>query len=187
MKTLVIFLFFAATLYTYANPVDYACPHGWTQRHGFCYRFFEETLPWSDAETRCHEHFDSFGIAHLVSIHDQAENDFIYQTFISGIRDRYSPDTNLPSGIWIGFYQEVQDGPWVWSDGSSNDFNHWLPGQPDNGYHARGRLNEDCVIIWRIDNDSESTRQWDDVQCNTHGGMSFVCKMPAVAESNNIL
>eukprot|EP00057_Strongylocentrotus_purpuratus_P001922 XP_003723486.1 PREDICTED: alpha-N-acetylgalactosamine-specific lectin isoform X2 [Strongylocentrotus purpuratus] len=194
MKALCIFLLCAATSYTYGNtPNEYACPHAWTQRNGYCYRYFDDMLPWSIAESRCHEHFDSDGIAHLVSIHDQAENDFIFDIFNSANGDHgdldntNTPGTDLPTGMWTGLHQEVRDGPWVWSDGSSNDYTHWLPGQPDNGYHARGRLNEDCVIIWRNDdNGSESTRQWDDIGCDIQGGMPYVCKMPAVPEFNDV-
>ncbi len=57
---------------------------------------------------------------HLVSIQNQAENDWLVSTFGSS------------SIYWIGFSDAAQEGNWVWSDGSPVTYTNWYPGMPDN-------------------------------------------------------
>ena len=60
---------------------------------------------------------------HLVTINDQAEQDWIEATF-------------APYGIgamWIGLNDELSDGTYVWDSGEVSAFTNWGSSQPDNG------------------------------------------------------
>ncbi len=57
---------------------------------------------------------------HLVTINDQAEEDWLLDTF--GINTWY----------WIGFNDEKNEGEWVWSSGEPVTYTNWAPGEPNN-------------------------------------------------------
>ena len=62
--------------------------------------------------------------AHLVSINDQAEQDFVHGTFgnLGGVDRR----------IWIGFNDLASEGNWEWTDGSPAKYTNWNGGEPNN-------------------------------------------------------
>jgi hypothetical protein len=70
---------------------------------------------WDDAEARA----VTLG-GHLVTINNQAENDFITTTF-SGYTD-----------IWIGFTDQAIEGTWVWISGETPSYTNWNSGEPNN-------------------------------------------------------
>ncbi|KAF7643167.1 hypothetical protein LDENG_00244150 [Lucifuga dentata] len=76
-------------------------------------------MTWVQAEKNC----ISMG-GNLASVHNTDEY-YGIQSVIHRITNAY-PDT------WIGGYDAIQEGEWLWSDGSPFDFQHWAPGQPDN-------------------------------------------------------
>ncbi|MFM1823242.1 MAG: hypothetical protein RI967_1508 [Planctomycetota bacterium] len=61
---------------------------------------------------------------HLVSIGDQAEQDFVFANFgqLGGVDRR----------LWIGFTDRKSEGLWAWSDGSSAKYTNWNGGEPNN-------------------------------------------------------
>jgi hypothetical protein len=61
---------------------------------------------------------------HLVSIGDQAEQDFVHGNFgnLGGVDRR----------IWIGFTDEAAEGSFAWSDGTPAKYTNWNPGEPNN-------------------------------------------------------
>ncbi len=61
---------------------------------------------------------------HLVSIGDQAEQDFVFANFgqLGGVDRR----------IWIGFTDRKSEGLWAWSDGSPAKYTNWNGGEPNN-------------------------------------------------------
>lgn len=61
---------------------------------------------------------------HLVSIGDQAENDFVLANFgsLGGVDRR----------LWIGFNDQAVEGTWAWSDGSPASYTNWNAGEPNN-------------------------------------------------------
>ena len=61
---------------------------------------------------------------------------------------------------WVGITDRLQEGTWVWVDGTVGDANDiwWRPGQPDN-FNA----NEHCGEIWP---DSSDYRM-NDEPCNS--------------------
>ena len=67
----------------------------------------------------------SMGV-HLASITSQEENDWILQTFTSGLSG------NLRA-VFLGGYRLATSGSWAWSSGEPFTFENWGPGEPSNG------------------------------------------------------
>jgi len=78
------------------------CPAGWKSKFGHCYKwFFTAPKTWQDAQTDCRKQG-----AHLISIHDDAENEFISKTVFGT--------------VWTGG-RRAGNG-WRWSDRTPWDF-----------------------------------------------------------------
>merc|ERR1719500_2348936 len=121
-----------------------SCGSGWSAFGSHCYRLFEDELEWQDAETHCR----SVG-GTLVSIHSQAEDDFI-----GGLSSER---------IWLGGNDITSEGAWTWSDGSAWNYNNWHSGEPNDVGGG------DCAEKYK-----ENT--WNDHSCTGHP-KKFVCKM----------
>ena len=126
-----------------------ACPEGWTHFNSNCYKLFEEHLAFEDAEAQCQKHG-----AHLASIHNQMENNFV---------TRY-----VKSEIWIGGSDKIQEGSWTWTDGSTwGDYSYWARNEPNNNHGI-----DDCLkmSVWR----KGYVKNWWDMFCTDR--VPFVCK-----------
>jgi hypothetical protein len=67
---------------------------------------------------------------HLVTINDQGENDWVFDTFASlGGQSRT---------LWTGYHRLSPGGAFVWVSGETPGFINWYPGEPNN---ARGDEN----------------------------------------------
>ncbi|XP_033624617.1 macrophage mannose receptor 1-like [Asterias rubens] len=145
-------------LATTIKPVTYKpCPTGdgdfFLYNH-FCYYLSPDSnyLGWKDAEDYCHE----YG-AHLVSIHDQEEYDFLYNQI-----------NRLDIGsFWIGLREYSQSGSYKWSDGTSLDYKAWVEGEPND---SNGE--EKCVEMYHFDEYKDGS--WNDLNCGD--GRNFICK-----------
>ncbi|RXN38610.1 zinc finger MYM-type 1-like protein [Labeo rohita] len=91
------------------------CPYGWTNFGVRCFRFFSQQVNWITAEKNC-QSLD----ANLASVHNKLENDFLLSLL---------PSSTL---CWMGAHDGEQDGQWLWSDGTPNDYTNWCPGEPNN-------------------------------------------------------
>lgn len=80
----------------------------------------------------------------LVTINDQAEQDWLLQTF--GNTDR----------LWIGSNDAKVEESFVWSSGENSNYTNWLPGEPNNG---QCNANEDYTVM----NWSSTTGGWNDL------------------------
>jgi len=56
---------------------------------------------------------------HLVTIRNQAEQDWLWKTF-------------GPNAYWIGFTDQRQEGKWEWISGEKVTYTNWAPGEPNN-------------------------------------------------------
>ncbi|XP_031150872.1 galactose-specific lectin nattectin-like isoform X2 [Sander lucioperca] len=117
-----------------------SCPPGWTQFGSRCFSFNFQGKSWTDAETFC-----KAAGGNLASVHSEEEHVFL-RTFINQVSGEHKV-------TWMGGFDSVQEGVWMWSDGSIFDYKHWHVGQPDN---AGG--NENCLEMNRQDN-------WNDRPC----------------------
>ncbi|CAK6978198.1 Hypothetical predicted protein [Scomber scombrus] len=125
------------------------CPAGWTQFGSRCFIFYRQARVWADAEHIC----VSIG-GNLASIHSADEN-----TFLSDLILRVSSARHR---TWIGGYDAVREGTWLWSDGSNFRYFRWYIREPNN--HG-GK--ENCIEM------NFGGLYWNDLPC--HHGRSFVC------------
>ncbi|XP_036444603.1 galactose-specific lectin nattectin-like [Colossoma macropomum] len=114
------------------------------------FKFFGIKTTWDEAEKTCVRNN-----AHLASVHDESEDDFIKRL----IHAHASQD--VPT--WLGGYNsKTARDRWYWTDGSHFDYADWAPGEPNGS----GR----CL-------QTNFQGAWDDLVCsyNRH----FVCARKA--------
>ena len=103
--------------------------------NGNTYHATTDLMGWEAAKA----YADSTG-GWLVSINDQAEQDWLNSVF--GFGTRY----------WIGFNDIASEGTWVWDNGDTTPYTYWNGGEPNN---ARG---EDVAVM----NWNTSNGRWND-------------------------
>lgn len=118
MRTLVAVMLTVLVAGTTPALADYAWIQ-WTGQgsNGHWYARTEVPLFWNDAEAAA-----VAAGGHLVSISSEAENNFVYTTFV----------VPLNRGHWIGFTDQAVEGTWEWSSGEPVTFTKWIPGEPNN-------------------------------------------------------
>ncbi|KAL9970562.1 hypothetical protein ACROYT_G022961 [Oculina patagonica] len=85
---------------------------------GSCYKLFTEPETWNNATAKC----KSLG-AELVKIESVEEQDFLIATFFTASAVTY----------WFGLSDQVEEGQWIWTDGSLlANYGNWRNGQPNN-------------------------------------------------------
>ncbi len=88
-----------------------------------------DTSTWANAEAKA----VAMG-GHLVTLSDQAEQDWVFGTF-----NAYDDVTRL---YWIGLNDRAAEGQFVWASDEQVDFTYWAPGEPNNAG------NEDFVSMF---------------------------------------
>lgn len=83
---------------------------------GHYYKALDNCGNWEQCETAA----QALG-AHLVSIGDVDENQWILEKFGSSAND-----------LWIGFTDKEQEGFWKWLDGTPSNYVNWWPTEPTN-------------------------------------------------------
>jgi PKD repeat protein len=97
---------------------------------------------WADSESEA----VSLG-GHLVTVSDQAENDWIHQTFSKfGGQSRF---------LWLGLNDQATENQWVWVSGETPTYRHWALGEPND---VNG---EDCALLIG----GSETGEWADMSC----------------------
>lgn len=84
------------------------------------YRYFASIDKFSfwDAES----HLQSIDSSlHLLSIHSEAENLFVYYKVMQNLHD-----PQYPSFYWLGGHDENNEGQWEWIDGTQWDYEGWM-------------------------------------------------------------
>ncbi|CAG0881588.1 unnamed protein product [Cyprideis torosa] len=109
------------------------CPVGWNyySHTAKCYLLNTTKTFWQEAENTC----VSYG-AHLASIHDKEEADFI-----SGLSTDH---------VWLGGSDVDTETVWVWTDGSPLDYAPWPPDQPGFQTTANWMSMRSSVILDRL-------------------------------------
>lgn len=115
------------------------------------YAFCEFGLTWQRAEAYCRELH-----GHLVTIHDRAEDIFVFLEANKHSHERW----------WIGLDDIHREGTFEWASGSPVYYTRWEPGEPND---AGG--NEDCVQINRY----HPSEGWNDEPCDQL--LRFICEI----------
>lgn len=107
------------------NSLSANCDDGWTYlgKTASCYKTFFGPGNYSYSEGVCQNNR-----AHLVSIHSDAENEFVIDLSSTGNQQSSSYQ------VWIGLYLNL--GRWSWSDGSPTDYIVWTSGSPFGSYDS---------------------------------------------------
>ncbi|XP_042223021.1 macrophage mannose receptor 1-like [Homarus americanus] len=121
------------------------CAEGWEQSNDHCYFFSTDEQTWSSAASVC-----SANDAKLASIVTWAEQDFIFD--------------HQRSESWVGLNDRLNEGTYVWSDGSKLTITNWNNGEPSG-------TGENCVQI------KADTGKWNDNSCDQK--LTFSCKKKA--------
>ncbi|KAK1886147.1 Lactose-binding lectin l-2 [Dissostichus eleginoides] len=101
-----------------------SCPMFWFSFNNRCYKYIATHLTWADAELQC----VSDG-ANLVSIHSQAEHEFVKKLI---------KNFDVAEGwTWIGLNDLHKQRGWMWSDGCAAKFFFWYGEEPNTiGSHC---------------------------------------------------
>jgi hypothetical protein len=102
-------------------------------------------LNWPDAQKACR----TWG-GHLASIRSSAEQDQIKSI------------VHTKSPVWIGANDLLQEGKWMWTDGTLLSYKNWHKNEPNN-YGGR----EDCGALW-------NGMKWNDWFCSSKA--YYICE-----------
>ncbi|XP_077369794.1 galactose-specific lectin nattectin-like [Festucalex cinctus] len=127
------------------------CPKGWTRLNDRCFIYLHDERSFYDAERVC----KVLG-GNLASIYSDLEN----QVIIEIIREA----AGTFEDTWIGYADPLEEGNFIWTDGSPDNYNDFAPGQPDDGSVVD---DEDCVDI------EASDEHWHDDVCSDLS--PFIC------------
>ena len=114
---------------------------------------------WTGAEAEA----VTFG-GHLVTVNDQAENDYIWNTF------NQAASTSLSDHFWIGLNDAVTEGAFVWASGELISYTHWGMGEPNNDPGWGG---EDYVQMIAHPFNLVGPRDWNDANDSGSGLTPF--------------
>ncbi|XP_027866888.1 galactose-specific lectin nattectin-like isoform X2 [Xiphophorus couchianus] len=95
------------------------CTPGWAWYDGRCFLYVNVKQSWADAEILCVK-LDG----NLASMTSRNEYDFVRKLIYNA--------TGQNTQTWVGAHDSVQEGIWMWSDGSKFLFDQWSYGQPNN-------------------------------------------------------
>ncbi|XP_022102629.1 CD209 antigen-like [Acanthaster planci] len=116
--------------------IGHACPFGWTQWTGKCYKALNHQMTWFDAKVEC-DKMDS----DLVVPQSKEETDFLL---------------SMKYYFWINCNDLHTDGVWTCQEGSIEvEYRDWNQGEPNNLGQE-----EDCGSVWG------NTKKWNDTPCS---------------------
>jgi hypothetical protein len=144
-----------------ASPDARACTGGdghATDANGNCFVFFLGPKTWVQAKAACEALPASFA-----KITSAAQN-----VVIEGLAHGHV--------AFFGATDSVNEGTFLWTDGSSLTYNNFRAGVPDNG--GGGMYQEDCLVI---EGNKTPDDTWDDRPCDpsevpTSGNFAYLCE-----------
>ncbi|MBS0260613.1 MAG: DUF1080 domain-containing protein [Planctomycetes bacterium] len=95
---------------------------------GKWFKVYPERLKWDAASQRCQE----LG-GRLAEARSREENEFLFN-----LAKPFPID-----GVWLGATDRIQEGKWIWGDGTALGYTNWDVGQPNNF----GSGGEDCLLL----------------------------------------
>jgi hypothetical protein len=96
--------------------------------NGHRYKVVQEPSSWHDARQKCE---DAGG--RLVIVNDAEEQAFLVALLgRSGLPVDNQQNRDY-AAVWVGASDEVQEGNWLWVDGTPMTYSNWSPGNPKGG------------------------------------------------------
>ena len=127
---------------------------------GLCYFIISPVkMTWYEAREHCEESGATLAIPSSQSVQD----------FIWGIAEREFDQGLQRASLWIGCNDIEEEGNWQHCPLTTNAFENWADGQPDDDYGA------DCGVLWE-----PQSGVWDDQDCNYSANYP-VCEIPVVS------
>jgi len=137
-------------------------PTGW-QVNPATGHFYKQvdSMTWLETETYAISHG-----GHLVTINDQAEQDWLAATFTQ-------------PNLWIGMNDRAVEGTWAWSSGEPVTYVNWVPGEPNDCtecYPGPNQGEDAAVMNWT---DPFDMFGWNDLaDFHTHSAIVEVAQEP---------
>ena len=131
------------------------CPPSWLAFKDNCYLLVRVEYNYHAAEQHCQSLSEKGRPAHLVSIQDEEENQFVAQYTKSVLGQERA--------LWIGYNDIDVEGVFIWIDGSPVGYKSWATGFPAGSAYG----NQDCTATYNT--------MWTDAWC-TNPTFSM-CKM----------
>ncbi|XP_015279234.1 PREDICTED: macrophage mannose receptor 1-like [Gekko japonicus] len=137
------------------------CDEGWLLFNNKCFQMFgfneEDRKNWSAARTTC----KTLG-GNLATIPSKAVQAFLTMHF-----------KNVPVDSWIGLHDIIEEGRFLWTDGSSVRYTNWANSSPSSSRHGFFfHSNEDCVAM--IKEPEKWAGNWKDRKCSINYG--YICQ-----------
>ncbi|XP_067340231.1 hepatic lectin-like [Channa argus] len=136
------------------DKLDPKCERFWELHGGKCYYFSSNALSWKESRDDCESRE---GV--LVKIDSREEQRFLEETVRKKMKDN-------GDRFWIGLTDSVEEGKWVWVDGSplSTSSTFWRQGEPTNwtGENSDG---EHCAMMGER-GEVLDLKSWHDKACN---------------------
>ncbi|XP_026156670.1 galactose-specific lectin nattectin-like [Mastacembelus armatus] len=143
------------------------CERGWEQHGRMCYYFSKIRASWQESRDKCERLRGD-----LVKIESWEEQEFLDER----LKEKMEYDEDK---FWIGLTDSVQEGTWVWVDGSTLITSFWSMSEPDN-WNKENPVGEDCVRMGE-QGASNGLKIWFDRACNSPN-KSICEKLAAVIE-----
>nr|XP_023010317.1 hepatic lectin-like [Maylandia zebra] len=130
-----------------------ACDEGWDEHGGKCYYFSTNKSSWTESRDECRAKGGD-----LVKIDNWCEQIFL-RTRLNGKME------NFDDMFWIGLTDAVEEGRWLWLDGSplNTSLSFWADHEPDNWTHENPD-GEHCVRLGEEEGE-EPLKTWYDKFC----------------------
>nr|XP_056713078.1 macrophage mannose receptor 1-like [Euleptes europaea] len=135
------------------------CAEGWHLFNNKCFQIFgfneEERKNWSASRIAC----KNIG-GNLATIPSKSVQAFLTMHL-----------KNVPDDSWIGLYDIVEEGLFLWSDGSTVNYTNWVNGAPSP---PRRWSDHDFDCVTMIKNPEKWAGNWKDRKCSMKYG--YICQ-----------
>ncbi|KAK1167612.1 lectin-like [Acipenser oxyrinchus oxyrinchus] len=125
--------------------------------NGKCYRFFQMKKDFREAEVYCR---NSFAGGHLASVNSATQHDQLVGLVKAANRG--------PTLTWLGAFDFMETGQYIWAYGSNWGYSYWMPGEPN---HGKKGDDQHCLQMFMMD-----LKWWSLADCSKK--RSFICSYP---------
>ena len=129
---------------TPASPAKATGSSGRTDFNNHQYQLFDISMTWTEAKAYC----ENLG-GHLVTITDEAEQEFLNGLVVQGTKNRY----------FIGAYRNDRNSNWLWVTGEEFSYTNWKSGEPNSPY-------EHVIEIFAKPYPTASAGEWNNIMDN---------------------